>query len=167
MDPHYKKRCQIREIIKRTQAKKEAKNKTVSMLKLDNDVKIPAMTIFMTNSKYFNINDIDINKITVSEVRVFMKKDNLYKHYIFYEDGGKYIPLNNFFSKMLAGYYNEYRDEDGKYYGNVSKRMNFVISDNLVDKINEEKLGIEEELGIALQELFFEGEFNYYLKTKT
>ena len=33
----------------------------------------------MKDSKYFNINDIDINKIRVSEAKVFMKKNNLYK----------------------------------------------------------------------------------------
>ena len=43
----------------------------------------------MEDSKYFNINDIDINRIRVSEVRVFIKKKQLYKYYIFYEDGGK------------------------------------------------------------------------------
>ena len=32
------------------------------------------MAIFMEDSKYFNINDIDINRIRVSEVRVFIKK---------------------------------------------------------------------------------------------
>ena len=28
----------------------------------------------MKDSKYFNINDIDINKVRVSEAKVFMKK---------------------------------------------------------------------------------------------
>ena len=69
------------------------------MLKLDNDAKIPAMTIFMEDLKYFNINDIDINKIRVSEAKVFMRKYNLYKHYIFYEDEGKYISLNIYLVK--------------------------------------------------------------------
>ena len=131
------------------------------MLKLDNDAKIPAITIFMEDPKYVNINSIDINKIRVSEAKVFMKKDNLYKHYIFYEDEGKYIPLNIFFSKTLAGYYNEYRNEDGKYDGNVCKRMNFVISDDLVDKINDIFKYIEEKLDIALENPIYEGEFNY------
>ena len=101
-------------------SKKVDKNKTISNLKLDNDV-----------------DDIDINKIRVSEARAFMKKNNLYKHYIFYEDVGKYIPLDICFSKTLAGYYNEYCDEDGKYDRDVSKRMNFVISDDLVDRVKK------------------------------
>ena len=59
---------------KKNTSKKVAKNNTISMLKLDNDVEIPAKTIFMKDSNYFNINDIDINKIRVSNSRVFMKK---------------------------------------------------------------------------------------------
>ena len=124
------------------------------------------MTVFMKDSKYFHINNIDINKIGVSQARVFMKKDNLFKHYIFYEDAGKYAPLNICFSKTLAGYYNEYRNEDGKYDGEVSKRMNFMISDDLVDKTNDIFNNIEEKLGIALENPIYKGEFNYYLKTK-
>ena len=166
MDTHYKKKCQIKEIIKRTQAKKYDKNKTISNLKLDNDVEIPVMTIFMKDSKYFNINNININKIRISETRVFMKKNNLYKHYIFYEDVGKYIPLDICFSKTLAGYYNEYCDDDGKYNRDVSKRMNFVISDDLVDRVDNIFSHIEEKLGIALQECIYKSEFNQYLKTK-
>ena len=66
-----------------------------------------------------------------------MKENNSYKYYIFYEDGDKDIPMNICFSKTLAGYYNEYFDEDGTYGGNVSKTMNFVIGDDidLLDKI--------------------------------
>ena len=97
---------------------------------------------------------------------MFTEKDNLYKHYIFYEDADKYAPLNICFSKTLAGYYNEYRDEDGKCDGDVSKRMNFMISDDLVDKINDIFNNIEEKLGIALENPIYEGKFNYYLKTK-
>ena len=94
------------------------------------------MTIFMKDSKHFNINDIDINKIRFS--------DNSYKRYIFYEDGDKYIPLNICFSKTLAGYCNEYPNEDG---GNVSKTMNFVIDDDdLINRINDTSKHIEEKL---------------------
>ena len=60
---------------KKNTVKKEAKNNTVSMLKLENDVKIPLMTIFMKDPKYFNINFIDINKIRVSEAKPFMKEN--------------------------------------------------------------------------------------------
>ena len=59
---------------KKNATKKAAKNKTISTLKLDNGAEIPAMTIFMKDSKHFNINDIDINKIRVSDAKLFMKK---------------------------------------------------------------------------------------------
>ena len=65
---------------KKSTSKKVAKNKTIFMLKLDNDVEIYAMTIFIKDSKYFDINDIDINKIRVSNAKVFMKENNSYKH---------------------------------------------------------------------------------------
>ena len=69
-------------------------------------------------------------------------------------------------SKTLAGYYNEYCDEDGKYDGDVSKKINFVINDNLVDKINDIFNNIEEKLDIALENPIYKSEFNHYLKTK-
>ena len=59
---------------KKNTSTKVTKNNTISMLKLVNDVEIPAMTIFMKYSKYFNINDIHINKIRVSNAKVFMKE---------------------------------------------------------------------------------------------
>ena len=151
---------------KKNTSKKVAKNKTGSMLKLDNDVEIPAMSIFMKDSKCLNINDIDLNKIRVPEARIFMKKNNLYKHYIFYEDVCKYIPLNICFNKMLAGYYNEYSDGHGKCDGDVSKKVTFVIGDDLVDKINDIFNHIEEILGLALEDPIYKSQFNHYLKTK-
>ena len=69
---------------KKNTSKKVAKNKTINTLKLDNDTEIPAMTIFMKDSKHFNINDVDVNKIRVSDVKHFMKENNSYKYYIFY-----------------------------------------------------------------------------------
>ena len=60
---------------KKNIVKKEAKNNTVSMLQLDNDVKIPSMTIFIKDPKCFNINYIDINKTRVSEAKLFMKEN--------------------------------------------------------------------------------------------
>ena len=147
---------------KKNTSKKVAENKIISMLKRDNNVEIPAMTIFMKDSKYFNVCDIDINKIRVSNTRLIMKKDNLYKYYIFYEDGGKYIPLNTCFSKALAGYYNDKWFDDG----NVSKTIGFVISDDLVDRVNDIFNHIEEKLSIALENLIYKGEINHYLRTK-
>ena len=48
----------------------------------------------MKDSKHFNINDIDINKMRVSKAKSFMKESRSYKYYIFYEHDDKYIPLN-------------------------------------------------------------------------
>ena len=45
----------------------------------------------MKDSKHFNINDIDINKIGVSKANLFVKENKSYKHYILYEDDDKYI----------------------------------------------------------------------------
>ena len=154
---------------KKNTSKKVAKNETINTLKLDNGAEIPAMTIFIKDSKHFNVNDIDINKIRVSNVKLFMKENNLYKYYIFYEDGDKYIPLNIHFSKVLAGYYNEYLDEDGKYGGNVSKTMNFVIGDDidLLDKIVNIFKYIGEKLEINLLHRYSsESGADIYLKTK-
>ena len=144
---------------KKNTTKKVAKNKTINTLKLDNGDEIPTMTIFMKDLKYFNINDIDINKIRVSEAKFFMKENKSYKYYIFYEDDDdKYIPLNICFSKTLAGYYNEYLDEDGTYAGNVSKKMNFVIDDDdLIDRINDVFKHIEKKQILLCKNAFVKG----------
>ena len=54
---------------------KIAKKETIDILKLDNDIEIPAKTIFMRNSKHFHISDIDINRIRFSKEKLFRKKD--------------------------------------------------------------------------------------------
>ena len=138
------------------------------MFQIDNDVEILTMTIFMKDSKYFNINDIDINKIRVSKAKLFIKENNSYKHYIFYEDSDKYIPLNICFSKTLATYCIEYDDDDRKYVGHVSKTMNFVISDDieLVDKIDNIFEYIGDKLDIDLCRHYYESGVDTYLKTK-
>ena len=66
----------------------------------------------MKNSKYFNISDIDIDRIRLSKGKLFRKEGKSYKHYIFYEDGDKRIPLNICFNNTLLGYYNEYINKD-------------------------------------------------------
>ena len=50
------------------------------MPKLDNGVEIPAKTAYMKDTKCFRINDIDINKIRVSEQKLYIKKHNSYKY---------------------------------------------------------------------------------------
>ena len=120
----------------------------------------------MKDSKHFNINDIDINKIRVSKANLFVKEKKSYKHYILYEDDDKYS--NICFNKTLAGYFNEYANEDGKYAGNVSKTMTFVINDDA--DLLEIIVNIFEYLGnkleIDLHEYFNEGSVDIYLKAK-
>ena len=53
------------------------------MLNLDNEKKIPAKIIYMKdNSKYFGINDININKIRISEKSLYSKQYNAFKYYV-------------------------------------------------------------------------------------
>ena len=76
--------------------------------------------------------------------------------------------MNIFFSKTLAGYYKEYFNEDGKYGGNVSKTMNFVIGDDIdfLDKIVNIFEYIGEQLKINLHGYSYESGVDIYLKTK-
>ena len=74
---------------KKNTFEKVAKKETIPTLKLDNNVEIPANTIFMRNSKHFNISDIDINRMRVSNPKLFRKEKKSYKRYILYEDGDK------------------------------------------------------------------------------
>ena len=73
------------------------------MLKLDNDAEVPAKIAYMKdNTKYFKINDIDINKIRVSEQKLYSKEHNLYKYYVFHKHDNEYIPLRiNWLSQCL------------------------------------------------------------------
>ena len=54
-------------------------------LRLDNDAQIPAKTIYMKDTKYFKIDDVDINKIRVSDEKLYSKEHNSNKYYVFYE----------------------------------------------------------------------------------
>ena len=81
--------------------KKPSKNRKTLTLRLDNDVKIPAKTTYIKVVECFKINDIDINKIKVSDIKLYSKQHNSYKYYVFYEhDDNKCIPL-----KIVLKYY--------------------------------------------------------------
>ena len=111
---------------KKDAAKNTSKTKKIPMLKLDNEKKIPANVVYMKdNSKCFGINDIDINKIRISEKSLYSKQHNAYKYYVLYEHNNEYMPLR-ITLKDLVGYYDVYND---------NKRMNFKINDELSDKI--------------------------------
>ena len=62
-------------------------------LELNNGVEIPAKSIYKEDSRVFNINDIEIDKIKVSDKKLYNKKHDSCKHYVFYKDGDEYIPL--------------------------------------------------------------------------
>ena len=79
---------------KKEHSKKEQKRrKKALMLKLDNGVEIPARTTYMENAKYFEIDEIDIDKIRISNKYSYIKENVSNKRYVFYQHNGEYIPL--------------------------------------------------------------------------
>ena len=76
--------------------KKASKNKKILMLKRDNGDEIPAKTTYIKGIKYFKIDDINIDKIRVSDKQLYSKEHNSYKYSVFYEHDNKYIPLRIF-----------------------------------------------------------------------
>ena len=82
--------------------KNTSRTKEIPMLKLDNEEKIPARIVYMEdNSKCFGINDIDINKIRISEKRLYSKQHNAYKYYVLYEHNNEYMPLKLLMFTMM------------------------------------------------------------------
>ena len=61
------------------------------------------------NTKCFKISDIDIDKIRVSEKKLYNKEHNSYKYYLFYEHDGECIPLRIILRDVVS-YYNGYKD---------------------------------------------------------
>ena len=118
------------------------------------------------NTKCFKISDTDINKIRVSDNKLYKKEHNSYKYYVFYERDDDYIPLR-IILKDVVGYYNDYKDnskDDAKY---TAKKMNFRISDDddLLIKFYEIFEHIEEKLGIALNKFVQGSKGEEYIKT--
>ena len=106
---------------------KVSKDKKTITLKLNNGVQIPARNTYNKDSRIFNISDIDIDKIRVSDKKLYNKQHNSYKHYVFFnENGNEYIPLKVTLLDVL-GYYNIFK-------GN-SKTMNFKLDDDSLEKI--------------------------------
>ena len=60
----------------------------------------------MKDTECFRINDIDINKIKVSDKKLYIKGHNSYKYYAFYEHDDKHIPLK-IILRDVVGYYND------------------------------------------------------------
>ena len=144
---------------KRNAGKITSRTKEIPMLKLDNNDKIAAKIVYTKdNSKCFRINDIDINKIRISEKSLYSKQHNAYKYYVLYEHNNEYMPLR-ITLKDVVGYYDVYNDD---------KRMNFKITDELSDKIYQSLENIfehiEKKLDIALNDFTFEKKTKATLK---
>ena len=59
--------------------KKASKSRKILTLRLDNDAEIPAKTAYIKDTECFRINDIDIDKIRVSDIKLYNKEHNSYK----------------------------------------------------------------------------------------
>ena len=77
------------------------------------------------DTKCLKINNIDTNKIRVSEKKLYSKEHNSYKCYVFYEHDGDHIPLR-IILKDAVDKYNVYRDKDSK----GGKGMGFKLDDD-------------------------------------
>ena len=103
------------------------------------------------------INDVDINKIRVSDKNHNNKKHNSYKYYVFYKHDDKNIPLKIILRNVID-YYNDYK-------GN-GKTMNFKLDDDSLDKIYDIFDCIERKLTIDLNNFTCESKGEEYLKIK-
>ena len=106
--------------------KNASKNRKTPTLRLDNDAEIPAKTTYIKDMECFKNDDIAVNKIRVSDKKLYSKGSNSYKYYVFYEHDDKYIPLK-IILKDVVGYCNDYKD-------NV-KTMNLRLDDDSLDEI--------------------------------
>ena len=74
--------------------KKATKDKKPITLRLNGDKTVLTNPINKKSLiRVFNINDIDIDEIKVSDKKLYNKNLDAYKHYAFYEDDNEYIPL--------------------------------------------------------------------------
>ena len=138
--------------------KKVSKDKKTVKLKLNNGVEIPAKNIYKEDLKLFNINHIDIDKIRVSDKKLYDKKHNSYKHYVFYEDGNEYIPLKIILLNVL-GYYNVFEAD--------SKTTNFKLDNNSLEKTIDIFDRIGKILNTDLDHYLYDDDNGItYLKTK-
>ena len=61
---------------------KTSKNRKIFTLRLDNDAEIPVKTTYIKDTECFGINDIDINKTSVSDKKLYNKEHNSYRYYV-------------------------------------------------------------------------------------
>ena len=62
----------------------------------------------MKDTECFKFNDIDIDKIRISDKKLYSEQRNSYKYYLFYEHENKYISLKIIIT--CVGYDNDYKD---------------------------------------------------------
>ena len=77
-------------------------------LRIDNDAEIPSKITYIKGTEWFRINDIDINKIRVSDKKLYNKKHN------------------------VVGCYNDNSKYDFKY---SAERLNFKLDGTYLKKI--------------------------------
>ena len=70
---------------KRKTIKATKKDKKSITLRLDNGIRVPAKITYKKDDDFFEINDIDIDKIRISDKKLYMKVHDSYKYYVFYE----------------------------------------------------------------------------------
>ena len=111
------------------------------------------------------IDEIDIDKIRVSDKSLYKKQHKSYKYYVFYEHNGGYILLKVILIDAV-GYYNDYKN-NSKYDTEYSvKKMNFKSDDNLLCKVYDIFGRIEEKLKIDLNDFTYESSSgDKYIKT--
>ena len=144
--------------------KKAPRNKEILKLKPGNGAEIPAKTAYAKATKYFKINDIDINEIRFSDKKLYDKVRNSYKYYVFYEHDNVYIPIR-IILKDFVGYYNVYKNTDAEH---ITKKLNFKLGDDCaLDKIIDMFERVKEKLQIDLESSLYEDRRGErYLKTK-
>ena len=110
---------------------KASKNKKSLTLRLDDNAEISVIITYMKDSECFKI---DVNKIRVSDKKLYSKEQNSCKYYMFYEHDGGHIPFKVVLIDVV-GYYKDYKDND-KYDAKYNaKKMIFKLHDNSSDKI--------------------------------
>ena len=145
--------------------KKASKNRKIPTLKFDNGGEARTKTTYMKNTEHFKISDIDINKIRVSDKKLYSKEHNSLKYYVFYEhNDNECIPLR-IILKDVVGCYNDYKDNSKYDVKHSAKRMNFRLDDDSLDKVFDIFVHIEEKSGIALNDFTYDSKSEEYLKT--
>ena len=118
----------------------------------------------MEDTECFEIDEIDVDKIRVSSKKLYNKEHNSYKYYVFYEDEDGYIPMKIILSDA-AGYYNDYKDNSKYDLKCNTKRINFSLNNDSMDKIYDIFNYFEEKLNIDFNDFTYESKGEEYLKT--